>query len=434
MHLVVVGGGITGLTVAWELVRRGHKITLIERNVIGGLAAGFPYPGKPETFLERFYHHIFTSDQLVQQMIEQMGLGCELVWRPTLSGLIAEGQLWPMRGPIDLLRFRPLGNFVDRLCLGWALFCLRQTKNWEELDGLTCREFFFRHGAGRGYERLWLPLLQAKFADFAEQASAAFLWGRVVPRAGSRHKNQEHLGYLRGGFQKLFRVMGDSLADRGVRIILGRPVSRVVPGKTCEVVVEEESIPCDRIVWTASLSLLARLLDPGANEPLQNRLPQVPYVAVTVLILALTEPLSDYYWLNSIDPSVSFGAIIEHTNLAPPEDYGGEHIVYVVNYHPQEDPRFHGKSIEELLEYHEPSLKQIFPRYSRTKIRRLFLSQDSFASPVYHVGFGNSMPPYRGLVPGIDVCNMAQVYPFDRNMNHCIQNALNYIATCFGRG
>ncbi len=434
MHVVVVGGGITGLTVAWELVRRGHQVTLIERNVIGGLAAGFPYPGKPETFLERFYHHIFTSDQRVQQMIEQMGLGSELVWRPTLSGLIADGRIWPMRGPIDLLRFRPLGNFLDRLCLGWALFCLRQTKNWEELDGLTCREFFLRHGAGQGYERLWLPLLKAKFADFAEEASAAFLWGRVVPRAGSRHKNQEHLGYLRGGFQKLFRAMGDSLAERGVRIILGRPVSRVVPGNTCEVIVEEESIPCDRIVWTASLSLLARLLDPGAHEPLQKRLPQVPYVAVTVLILALTEALSDYYWLNSIDPKVSFGAVIEHTNLAPPEDYGGEHIVYVVNYHLQEDPRFHGKSTEELLQYHEPSLEQIFPRYSRTKIRRLFLSQDSFASPVYHVGFGNMMPPYSGLVPGVDICNMAQVYPFDRNMNHCIQNALNYVGTCFGRG
>lgn len=434
MHFVVVGGGITGLTIAWELNRRGHQVTLIERSGIGGLAGGFPYPGKPETFLERFYHHIFTSDELIQQLIEQMGLAQGLIWRPTLSGLVAEGKLWPMRGPTDLLRFKPVGGLLSRLRLGWALFRLRQTKKWENLDRLTCREFFVGHGATQGYERMWSPLLRAKFADFAEEASAAFLWGRVVPRAGSRHKHREHLGYLRGGFQKLFRAMGDALIPAGVRMILGQPVNRVIPGKNCQVVIGEETISCDRVVWTASLSLLARVLDSEAAEPIRRQLPKIPYMAVTVLILALSEPLSEYYWLNNIDPTVSFGAVIEHTNLAPPEDYGGEHIVYVVNYHLQEDSRFLSKSTEELLQYHEPSLERIFSRYSRAKIRRLFLSQDLFASPVYRVGFKSLMPPQRGLVPGVDICNMAQVYPYDRNMNHCVQNAVEYVRTYFGSG
>jgi uncharacterized protein with NAD-binding domain and iron-sulfur cluster len=38
-HIVIIGGGIAGLTAAHELVELGYKITLLERNnIVGGLA------------------------------------------------------------------------------------------------------------------------------------------------------------------------------------------------------------------------------------------------------------------------------------------------------------------------------------------------------------------------------------------------------------
>lgn len=431
MHVVVVGGGITGLVVARELFRRGHQVTLLERDTIGGLAAGFPYPGNPDVYLERFYHHIFRSDELIGRLIWEEGLEHDLLWRPTLSGIIAGGKPWPLRGPIDLLRFRPVGSLVERLRLGWALFRLKLTKRWEPLDAISCREFFARHGALAGYERLWLPLLQAKFAGYAEEASAAFLWGRVVPRAGSRQKGQECLGYLRGGFQRLFRQMAASLEQAGARLLVGQTVTRLRPGSRCFIDVDGQTIECDRIVWTASLGLLARLVEGDPQGNLLTAPPPAPYVAVTVLILAMRRSQSPFYWLNNIDPDISFGAVIEHTHLAPPEDYGGEHILYVVNYHAQDDPRFAGKSPQEILKFHASSLRRVFPVFCPEDICRMFLCQAAFASPVYKVGFARTMPPYQGILPGVDVCNMAQVYPFDRNMNHCVYNAVKYVDECY---
>ena len=38
-HVIIIGGGIAGLTAAHELSEQNYKITLIERNtIIGGLA------------------------------------------------------------------------------------------------------------------------------------------------------------------------------------------------------------------------------------------------------------------------------------------------------------------------------------------------------------------------------------------------------------
>ncbi len=426
MHVAVVGGGITGLTVAWELLRLGHRVTIIEREALGGLAAGFAYPNVPEVYLERFYHHLFTSDLAIQNLIAELGLAADLFWRPTLSGVIARGRCWPLRGPFDLLRFAPLGSIWDRLRLGWAMFRLKKIPRWETLDSISCREYFEQQGAIRGYELFWLPLLKLKFADFAERASAAFLWGRITPRVGSRRGGQEFLGYLRGGFQRLFRKWGRQLREMGAEIVLGEKIDALRPGNCPELHFAGQWHRFDRVVWTASTQALHRVLPPEFQEFAQSR-GTVEYLAATALILAVRRQQTPFYWLNSLDSDLTFGALIEHTNLADSADYGGDRILYVANYHAPGDPRFEGKGPEELLAYHLPSLQRICPHLGPADIRQVFSASDRFATPVYQVGYRQQIPPQRDFLPGVDLCNMSQVYPFDRNMNHCVVNAQRFI-------
>jgi len=38
-HVIIIGGGIAGLTTAHELVEQNYRVTLIERNkIVGGMA------------------------------------------------------------------------------------------------------------------------------------------------------------------------------------------------------------------------------------------------------------------------------------------------------------------------------------------------------------------------------------------------------------
>jgi protoporphyrinogen oxidase len=432
MRVAVVGAGISGLTVAERLVRQGAEVVVFEKSRAGGLAAGFPCPQAPGVYLDKFYHHVFTNDRHVIEAIGEHGLGDELVWLPSRSGLIAQGRAWPFASPLDLLRFTPMGGFWQRLWMGLNLRSFTRTKDWQSLDQIPCEEFFAQRGNLAGFRGLWEPLLRQKFADAYADIPAAFLWGRIHPRACSRHKGGERLGYLRGGFQRLIDAMVESIRQSGGQVRSGEVVGLLRPGRRVEILATGTSEWFDRVVWTAGLPHLLRALESPPPE-VRRKSEAVEYMAVTQLILILRRRQSDFYWLNNLDPRITFGGLIEHTNLVPPEDYGGEHVLYVVNYHRPGDPRFAAARNEDVFRYHLPSLRRILPHFRDEDVLRVHCCRSSYASPLYDLGFAERMPPYQGWLENVDVCGMAQVYPVDRNMNYGMENALRYVRSCYGQ-
>ena len=72
IRTAVLGAGALGFTVALRLAQRRHAVSDRARTAAGGLAAGFEIAG---IWLEKFYHHLFRSDQRAIAMIEELGLG-----------------------------------------------------------------------------------------------------------------------------------------------------------------------------------------------------------------------------------------------------------------------------------------------------------------------------------------------------------------------
>src|SRR5438067_1666730 len=82
--IVIVGGGFTGLSAAHDLARAGRKVVVLEKDkAVGGLAGGFEVGGHP---LEKFYHHWFTNDVHVMDLIRDIGCEDKVVYRPTRTG------------------------------------------------------------------------------------------------------------------------------------------------------------------------------------------------------------------------------------------------------------------------------------------------------------------------------------------------------------
>ena len=429
MRVAIVGAGVTGLTVATGLLEQGHEVEVFEKGQVGGLAGGFPYRGSPGVHLEKFYHHIFTSDREVIELTERYGLKDELKWCTSRSGVIADGKLWRFGSPLDLLRFKPMGSLYQRLLMGWNLRYFTKTDDWPSLDAIRCRDFFARRRNLTAYENFWEPLLKQKFGTAYNDTPASFLWGRIHPRANSRQKGKEALGYLNGGFQQLFLRMAEDLRSRGGKLHTGQAVRALQPGDRPTLVANRAGGQFNRVVWTGSLPQLKRVIANPTAE-LVHRCEAVRYMAVTQLVVVLKRQQSNYYWLNNIDPDVTFGGLIEHTNMVSPEHYGGEHILYVVNYHEPGDARFCRKRASDVLEHHLPSLKRILARFREDDILRLYCIRDTYASPLYDLGYAERRPPYQGWIPGVDICGMAQVYPEDRNMSHGVRRAMEYLSTC----
>ena len=122
MNIAVVGGGIAGLSAAYDLLAAGHQVTVYEAgNVTGGLAAGF----KDEAWewpLEHYYHHLFTSDKDIIGLVEELDFGDRLFFPRPVTSVIYQDKIVPFDSPKAWITF-PGFNLLDvaRFGLGQRL-------------------------------------------------------------------------------------------------------------------------------------------------------------------------------------------------------------------------------------------------------------------------------------------------------------------------
>jgi len=146
VRVAVIGGGAAGLAAADELLSHGHQVMLFERALqVGGQLRTVDIAG---TRLEQFYHHIFTNDTLMVQLINELGLEDRLQWVASKVGFFAQGRIWDFVTPVDLLRFQPL-PLPDRIRLGLVSLYLQRQPDWRRFESVTAQEW-------RGQTAGWL--------------------------------------------------------------------------------------------------------------------------------------------------------------------------------------------------------------------------------------------------------------------------------------
>lgn len=419
-HVTIVGGGFTGLSAAYELAKVGIKVTVLEADgEIGGLASAFDVGGEK---LDRFYHHWFTNDLEVMQLIEELGLQSQVQIHPTNTGVYYANNFFKLSTPLDLLRFTPL-SFLDRIRLGLLALRARKVQDWMTLESQTAEEWLRGLGGEKVYEVVWQPLLKGKFGPYAEQVSAVWFWNKLKLRGGSRGKGgEERLAYFKGGFVKVAEGLAREIQRLGGTIQLNSPVQAIRPddqgGWVCET--PQGTVRADRVVVTPALPLVADMVKSWAAPEYVQGLQKINYIGNVCLVLELDRPLSSTYWLNVNEPSFPFVGVIEHTNFERPESYGGRHIVYLSKYLPHTD-RLYSMTPDEFLDYALPYLQRMFPALSRSWIQAHHLWRARWSQPVVEKHYSRLIPAEDGPRPGFHLCSMAQIYPEDRGTNYAIR-------------
>ncbi len=321
-EVTIVGGGFTGLSAAYELVKKGISVTILEaEDEIGGLASAFEVGGEK---LDRFYHHWFTSDLNVMGLIEELGLNERVEINSTNTGIYYANNFFKLATPWDLLNFTPL-TFVDRIRLGLLALRARGVKDWTELESKTADQWLRELGGENVYRVVWQPLLKGKFGPYADEISAVWFWNKLKLRGSSRGKGgEERLAYFKGGFVALAEKLTDRIKELGGRLELNAPVSAIEPfDGGWRAITGNGVITSDRIIATTALPLIAEMVRGWAAEDYLKKLERIQYIGNICLILELDRSLSDTYWLNVNDPSFPFVGVIEHTNFAKPETLWG---------------------------------------------------------------------------------------------------------------
>lgn len=443
MRVCVAGAGVAGLAAAYRLSERGHRCDVYERwPGLGGQAATLDV-GAPEP-IERYYHHLFTSDRHIAELYRELGMPEELEWRESSVAFFLEGRSWSFTSPTDLLRFRPL-SVPTRLRMGLAVLWLqRNGKPVSHYEDQTARHWIRKRMGEEAYEKVWGPLLRGKFGNRAGEISMAWLWSKLTLRRSIKGEeaSRELLGYPRHSFERLFEALERRISDRGGRVLIDRPVKlvertaagfEVTAGASAsyrrghdpgEFEAAGAPAPYDAVVSTVPNGVLLRMLSDRLREELGSdyraKLEGTDYHTALCLILELDRQFSPYYWTNIADPDLAFVGLIEHSNLIEPERYHGRRFLYVANYLEPEDPLL-GLEADELIDYYLPGLRKVRADFDRSWIRSSHLFREPAAQPIVTVGYHERIPPLRTAIDGLIVANTTQIYPEDRGTNYSVR-------------
>lgn len=407
MEYAVLGGGALGLGAAYRLTQAGHQVIVFEQEATaGGLAAGFRVG---ETWLEKFYHHLFRTDTTVIKLIQELGLGDRLEWSHPRTVFLLGGGFYQFDSPLTLLGFKPL-RFSERLRVG-AVGALLKATGSDLYEGRTAGPWLRRWMGRRPYDLLFRPLFVCKFGSLADQIALPWFWARF-------HDRTTQLGYVRGGFQLLYEALAERIQQAGNKVLLGVRVEGVeqqTDGRW-QVRTTQGVWECARVISTLPPRLTCRLVS-GLPDDYKARYDWGQAYGAQCMILSLDRQLTDSYWVNPVDPGYPFTSLVEHTNYRSPGEYGGRHLVYLGNYRAMDDPIFR-MSKEELLNEFLPHLKRMNPAFDQSWLQESWLFQAPFAQPIVTTEYRQHIPPLRTPLAGLWVANMFQVYPHDRGQNY----------------
>ncbi|MGY1887678.1 NAD(P)/FAD-dependent oxidoreductase [Blastococcus sp. SYSU DS0753] len=420
MKIGIIGAGATGLTAAYDLVKDGHDVTVLEgADEIGGLAGSLVVQGTP---LERYYHHIFETDRAMIDLIEELGLRPKLTFHSTTTGIYHDGRLHDFSTPVEMLKFPPL-RLIDRVRFGASSAMLKVIRNGERLGDRRALDWVHRWAGRRASEVIWEPLLTGKFGSRASEISMAWLWARI-------HYRTFKLGYMDGGFHQVYDGLLQAVEQRGGKVELGKRLAHIAqPDPAGPVLVRTEDgaqYEYDKVLVTVPQPVFAQAAGAAPEDALQR----AEYLGATCFVLECDRSVIPYYWLNVNDTSFPFLAVVEHTNMVFGSDYGGRHVVYVGNYVPRDDWRYTTDPAE-LLKQYEPWLRKLNPDFDLSWVKDWHFSRAPFAQPVVTPDYRDSIPPHETSMPGVVLATMSQIYPQDRGQSYAVAMARRVVQQYF---
>ncbi len=427
MKIAIVGAGLAGLTAAFDLLQTEHEVTIFEASErTGGLAAGFQDENW-EWPLEKFYHHIFESDQEIINLTKDLELEEELFFPTPRTSILYEGKIYPFSNPLDWFKF-PGYNIFDFFRFGVVGAFLRYTKFWRFLEQYTAVSWTRKYYGKKIFDISWKPLLIGKFGDYYDKVNMAWLWARL-------HVRSFRLGYFEGGFQALVDRLTEQVVAYGGELVLNAPVQkiRVVENGRIAITINNEEHYFDACMVTTSPHLLSKMA-PDLPEDYLSQLLQLKSMGAVVMTFAMKESVmaeSATYWLNvpaespdKTQNELPFLAIVEHTNYIDRQHYGGDHILYCGDYVDPDHP-YMTMSKEELEELFLAALPKINPNFKKEWVHKSWVFRASYAQPVPFVNHSVNIPNIRTPLPNLYFASMSQVYPWDRGTNFAVEIGRN---------
>ncbi len=261
--VTIVGAGVAGLTIGYQLACRGYAVTIVERNsVVGGLGRTFHYG---DFHFDVGPHRFHTENPRVAAFIREI-LKEEAIEIPRKSGARMFGKFheWPLRPSI--LASMPIKLMVK----GSKDLVFKEDLPGESFEadivnkyGRTLYDIFFKPYT----EKFLFHSPAALHRDWAragvnravidKRAQADSLWNLLKTTLMPKPVETMFL-YPPHGVGRFSDKLAEGIRARGGRILLGQAVTGIETNsrRISALLVERERIPTDNMVWTGPLTTL----------------------------------------------------------------------------------------------------------------------------------------------------------------------------------
>ncbi|OGK19887.1 hypothetical protein A3C23_04265 [Candidatus Roizmanbacteria bacterium RIFCSPHIGHO2_02_FULL_37_13b] len=429
MRVAILGGGITGLTAGYLLAKKGHSVTIFEKEkILGGLASGFNPPNSATSDvtggwdwpLERAYHHLFANDDDILSFAKEVGfdqiyfqepITASMYEKPNYKIQISNNKfnLYPLDTPVDFLQFPRLSP-IQKIRAGAILAGLKLSPFLSLYEKQTAKEFLKKTMGNDTWNIMWESLFRKKFGKYAGNILASFIWARIKKRT-------KKLGYIRGGFQAFVDYLEKVNNEKGVVIKKGTGVGDIKKTGNTFVVNSQEF---DSVISTLPTMLMTKITQNIFPDIYLKKFEKLHYLHAVNLIIESKEPLFEKeYWINVCSEELPIMVLVQHTNFIDKKNYNGNHILYIGNY-VDKDHKLLKMGNEEILHYFLPYLKKINTKYQIFDTK-YYLFKAPFAQPIFDKDFLQNKPDFKTPVKNFFIANLDMTYPYDRGTNYAVK-------------
>ncbi len=413
MKIAVIGSGFTGLSASYYLSKKGFEVSVFEKEKSAGGLAGWFKSKNWDWYLEKHYHHLFTTDRAILDLAKEIGHPINF-FKPRTS-IYYDEKISTFDSPFSLISFSSI-SFIGKLRTGLIIAFLKVNPFWKPLEKVKAVDFLKNIGGEESWKVLWYPLFTSKFGKFTNKIPASWFWARIKKRSNK-------FGYPKGGFQSLCSSIEKAVQKSGAEFIFNSDILQVrkVKQKFIIKTKKREFKDFDYVIVTAPIPVFLRIFKKLPSDYV-NKLKRIKHRSAINLVLSLKYKFlpNNTYWLNVNDIKFPFLGVVEHTNFINNGKYNKEHVIYLGNYLDWNHPFFEYEK-EKIIEIFLPYLQTINPLFKKNWIKNSWKFPSKFAQPIMTTNYSQKLPGCKTPIKGVYLACMEQIYPWDRQTNYAVE-------------